>query len=205
MKSTNLLICAVAVGAAFAAVKANGQNLTATLSGIGPGLAVKGTLDNGTFHEYPAGVLDYTEFDAFCVEPLEALSYGQVVVYQIQDPLSLAQSATISRLVGGYLASARTDLDAAAVQWAIWETTNETLYSSSLLSGNVRIATPYSQNVATLGNQYLSNVNTFAPATLTYLTSAGHQDVVTWNVVPEPGSAGLAALSCLLLLRRRRR
>lgn len=205
MKTTKLLICAVAVSAAFAAVNAQAQNLSATLVEITPGLAVTGTLDNGSYTPTnPAGVLHFTQFDAFCVEPLQDLSYGQTLVYQIQDPVSLGNSEIISRLVGGYLSSSRTNADAAAVQWAIWETTNETLLAPSLLTGNVRISTPVSESTATLANQYLANINNFAPVTLTYLTSSTHQDVVTWNAVPEPASAGLAALSALILLRRRR-
>ena len=44
----------------------------------------------------------------------------------------------------------------------------------------------------------------YSPVALTYLCNPTRQDVVTWNVVPEPTTAGLAALSGLLLLRRRR-
>lgn len=206
MKTTKLLICAVAVAAALAAVKAQGQTLTATLAGINPGAPVTGTFDNGSFvQDYPSGVLDFTSFGAFCVEPLEDLSFGQTVVYQIQDPGSLSNSETISRLVGGYLSSSKTGLDAAAIQWAIWEVTAESLSGYSLLNGNVRITTPVSQDVATLADQYLANVNTYTPVNLVYLTSDTHQDIVSWNAVPEPASAGLAALSGLFLLRRRRR
>lgn len=213
MKTTKLLICAVAVAAALAAVKAQGQTLTATLAEINPGAPVSGTFNNGSFvQNYPSGVLDFTDFDAFCVEPLEDLSFGQTVVYQIQDPGSLSNSETISRLVGGYLSSISSSnpqldpgLHAAAVQWAIWEVSAESLLGYSLLDGNVRITTPVSQDVADLANQYLANVSTYTPANLVYLTSDTHQDIVSWNAVPEPASAGLAALSGFFLLRRRRR
>ena len=205
MKTTKLLICAVAIAAGFAAVTAKAQNLSATFVDINPMLPVTGTIDNGsTTPTNPAGVMHFIEFDAFCVEPTQHTDYGETLVYQIQDPLSLGNSDKIARLVGGYLASSRTPQDAAAVQWAIWETTTESLLGQSLLDGNVRIA-PASQNIAILGNQYLANVNSFAPATLTYLTNPSRQDVVTWNPVPEPATTGLAALSVLALLRRRRR
>jgi len=206
MKTTKLLICAVAISAAIAAAKAHGQTITATLVEVGSGFGVTGTIDNGSFiQEYPSGVSHFTDFDAFCIEPSQSISYGETLVYQVQDPASLANYNKISRLVGGYLASSRSAADAAAVQWAIWETTNETLSSPSLFDGNVRISTPVSQSTATLANQYLANINTYSPVPITYLSNPTRQDVVTWNVVPEPGTAGLAALSALMMLRRRRR
>lgn len=211
MNTTKLLICAVAVSAAFSAVKAQGQNLTATLNGISPGLTLKGTWNDGGFvYDYPAGVMNFTDeatdtdFSAFCVEPLQDISYGETLTYQVQSPLSLANSDTIARLVGGYLASSGSDQDAAAVQWAIWEVTTEALLSASLFDGSIRIIEPVSEGTALLANQYLANVNNYTPVSLTYLRNDSRQDVVTWNVVPEPASAGLAALSGLLLLRRRR-
>jgi hypothetical protein len=203
MKTTKLLICAVAVVAALAAAKAKGQTLTANLTGFDPGLSVEGTVDNGSyFGNVDSGVLKFSEFDAFCVEPTQALSFPETLIYQVQSPSSLANSDTIARLVGGYLASAKTADDAAAVHWAIWEVTTESLSSASLLDGNVRISAP--GNVALLANQYLANVSSYTPVALTYLTNSTRQDVVTWNVVPEPSSAGLAALAGLFLLRRRR-
>ncbi len=206
MKTTKLLICAVAVSAALAAVKAQGQNISATLVDIDPVLAVTGTVDNGSTNPTnPAGVLHFNEFSAFCVEPTQSISYGETLVYQVQDPSSLGNYDKISRLVGGYLESSKDAANAAAVQWAIWETTNETVSSPSLLDGNVRISTPISASTAILANQYLANINTYTPVAITYLSNPTRQDVVTWNVVPEPGTAGLAALSALLMLRRRRR
>ena len=204
MKTTKLLICAVAVVAAVAATKAQSQNLTATLNGITPGLAVNGTFANNTFFQIPSGVLDFSEFDAFCVQPLEHADFGETLVYQIQNPALLDGSQMISHLIGGYLASPRSNLDAAAVQWAIWEINADTTATRSLLDGDVRISSA-SQDTAMLANQYLTNWKSYTPAALTYLKNEGRQDVVTWEVVPEPATAGLAALSGLLLLRRRRR
>lgn len=211
MDTTKLLICAVAACAAFAAVKAQGQDLTATLNGISPGLTLQGTWNDGGFvYDYPAGVMKFTDeashtdFSTFCVEPLQDIGYGETLVYQIQNPISLANSNTIASLVGGYLASSRSDQNAAAVQWAIWEVTTEGLLSASLFDGSVRIMEPVSEGTALLANHYLANVANYTPATLTYLRNDNRQDVVTWNVVPEPASAGLVALSGLVLLRRRR-
>ena len=205
MKTTKVLICAVALAAAFAAAKAKGQNLPATLIGVDPGIAVTGTVDNGSFIQaYPSGVLKFTEFDAFCFEPTQGISYGESLVYLIQNPLSLNTTNTISQLIGGYLASSQSAQEAAAVQWAIWEVTTETLPTYSLLDGNVRITSPANLDTITLADQYLAQASSFTPAAVTFLTNPTRQDVVTWQSVPEPTSAGLMMLSGLLLLRRRR-
>lgn len=97
MKTTKLLICAVAV----AATKAQSQNLTATFNGITSGLAVNGTFANGTFFQIPSGVMDFSEFDAFYVQPLEHADFGETFVYQIQNPVLLDGSGMISHLIGG--------------------------------------------------------------------------------------------------------
>ena len=90
------------------------------------------------------------------------------------------------------------------MQWAIWEINADTTTTTrSLLDGDVRISSA-SQDTALLANQYLTNWNSYTPVALTYLKNEGRQDVVTWEVVPEPATAGLAALPGLLLLRRRR-
>lgn len=210
MKITKLLICAVAVSAAIAAVNAKGQSLNATLNGISPGLTLEGTWSNEFVYNYPAGVMNFTDngtglnFGAFCVEPLQDISYNETLFYEIQSPTSLANSDIIARLVGGYLASPPTDQNAAAFQWAIWEVTTETSSVVSLYDGSVKILEPVGEGTATLANQYLANVMNYQPVKLTYLTNSTRQDVVTWEVVPEPTTLGLAALSGLLLLRRRR-
>lgn len=205
MKTTKLLICAVAVASAIASATAKGQTLSATLITIDNGEAVTGTIDNGSFTQaYPSGILSFTEFEAFCIEPTQGISYGETLVYQIQDPGSLANSNLISRLVGGYLASSQSSEDAAAVQWAIWELTTESLAAYSLSDGNVRITAPENQNIIVLANQYLAQASSFNPANVTFLSNPERQNVVTWNMIPEPASAGLLALSSLLLLRRKR-
>jgi hypothetical protein len=209
MKTTKLLICAVGLAAAFAAAKAKGQNLSATLIGIDPGIPVTGTVDNGSFIQaYPSGILKFTEFNAFCIEPTQGLSYGETLIYQIQNPLSLSASDTITRLVGGYLLSSQSAQEAAAVQWAIWEVTTESLSAYSLSDGNVRITSAENLDTITLANQYLAQAPGYTPAAVTFLINPDRQDVVTLGPtavqVPELSSTVLVALSGLLLFRRRR-
>lgn len=206
MKTTKLLICAISIAAAVAASKAHAQSLAAKFVEMTPMQIVNGTINNGGFvYDYPSGVSHFTEFDAFCVEPQQDLSYGETLVYQVQDIGTLNNSDVIARLIGGYLASSQSPLEAAAVQWAIWKmTSDDPVASPSLSNGNVRI-NPVSQPVADLANQYLANVNQFAPVNLTYLSNDTRQNVVTWNTIPEPASLSLTAFSGLFLLRRRRR
>ena len=118
--------------------------------------------------------------------------------------LSLSATDTISRLIGGYLLSSQSAQEAAAVQWAIWEVTTESQLAYSLSDGNVRITSAQNLDTITLANQYLAQAPSFTPASVTFLSNATRQDVVTWQVIPEPASAGLMALSGLLLFRRRR-
>jgi hypothetical protein len=206
MKTTKLLSCAVALTLAFASGKAHAQNLTETFIGIDPGLAVQGTFTGSvSTNEVVSGISKFATFEAFCVEPMQSIGYGETLVYQIQDTNTLVESATIARLVGGYLQSSRTARDAAAVQWAIWETVAETSLPDSLADGNVRIDSAVNQDTLALANFYLANVNSYTAASLTYLKNDTRQDMVTWNVVPEPGSLALGLVSGLMLLRRKRR
>ena len=189
MKTTKLLLCALSVAALLGCIKAGAQSLDAQLVDISPFVPVTGTINDGSFiQEYTSGVMNFTSLDpgfsnfsAFCVEPSQDIP------------------------VGGYLASAQTSLDAAAVHWAIWEVvgeTNEAFFSP--FSGNVRITSPANDDVAVRAGEYLQNMATFTPATLVYLTNPAKQDVVTWNLIPEPSSFLLASFAAFGLLRRRR-
>jgi hypothetical protein len=200
MKTFKLLLCVAAIAAAFAAASARAQSFPATLNGLGPELLTSGTFDGVNFSTRNAGILKFDFGDAFCVDAIQGIGFPETLVYDIQDSSSLIGHVTISRLVGGYLASDQTNLDAAAVQWAIWEVIQEGP-SGSLSTGSVRVA---EVSVSSLADTYLSKVDTYSAVPLTYLTNPNRQDVVTWGMVPEPGSLTLVGLSALALLRRRR-
>lgn len=208
--NTKLLLCAVGFASFLFTEKAQSQSLTVEFTEINRHIPVNGSVNGSHFFDYPSGTSLFGDFHAFCVEPLQDLSYGETVTYDIQDISTLANSLAISKLIGGYLSSSQSAEDAAAVQWAIWEVVADLSGNNSLLDGNVVISpgsetNPYGPTIAALGNQYLANIDKFDAVTLTYLRSETRQDVVTWAVVPEPATAGLAALSSLLLFRRRRR
>jgi len=213
MKISQFLLFTVSIAAALAATQARAQNsLTAQLTNIIPGLTINGTLNGGGLQDYRTGTMNFADqthsvtFDAFCVDPLRSMAFNDVAVYDIQDPSTLTNNDTIARLVSRYLASSLSDDEAAAAQWAIWEITTEASATKSLSSGsgNVYITSPAGDSTIALGNSYLSNYSTYSPASLTYLTSTTGQNIVSWNAVPEPSTVGLAGLSGLLLLRRRR-
>lgn len=216
MKTTKLLWCALSVAAALGSTQAGAQTIQTELIDISPFVPVTGTLNDGLFiQEYTSGVMNFEvtdppgigSFTAFCVDPLQDIAYGDTPTYQVQDLSTLAFRDEISRLVGGYFESSRTNLDAAAVHWAIWEIVGETNESfRSTLTGNVRITSSANADVAALANDYLQNINSFAPANLVYLVNPTQQDVVSWtpSVLPEPSSLMFLGLSAFGLLRRRR-
>jgi hypothetical protein len=205
MKTRTILSLAAVMGFAAFSTPSKAQNLSATFIEINPALTFEATLDNGNTVWYSmAGVMKFDTFDAFCIDAFQPIGSGETVVYQIQNPLTLEMTHTISRLVGGYLASSQSAQDAAAVQWAIWETLVEDISAPSLSDGRVRITDSAATDTIALANQYLTNFNDFAPASLTYLQNDTLQDMVTWSAIPEPNTVVIAAFSGLLLFRRRR-
>lgn len=200
MKTLKLLLGVAAIAAAFAAASARAQSLPATLNGLGPQMLISGTFNGVDYITQNAGILEFDFGDAFCVDASQGIGFPETLVYDIQDPTNLSGHATISKLFGGYLASGQTDLDAAAVQWAIWEVIQDGT-GGSLSSGSVRVG---DAAVSALADTYLSQVDTYTSVPLTYLTNPNRQDVVAWGMVPEPGSLTLVGLSALAMLRRRR-
>jgi len=203
MKTTKLLLGVAAIAVALMAPCLHAQTLNAHLINADPQVLVSVTFDGNPAHAelQNAGQLNFNFGPAFCVEPLAGLSYGENLVYTIQSPATLAQYSSISKLVGGYLASAKTATDAAGVQAAIWEVVMGDT-GNSLSTGNVKLLD--SPAVIASANNYLANINTYTPVALTYLTNSTRQDVVTWNLVPEPSSLMLVGLASIGLLRRKR-
>lgn len=210
MKPHTLLLCTALAAASLIPGISSGQTISTTLNSVAPSLLVNGKFVSGTTDStYTSGVLNFNNvtFSAFCVDPLETIGINQTLTYQIQDASTLTNSAIIARLVGGYLASSQTNQEAAAVQWAIWEVLRETgpVSDYSLKTGEVSINTSTDLATADRANDYLANQSTYNSAGLTLLTNPYYQDMVPWDMIPEPSSAALCALSSLFLLRRRRK
>ena len=194
----------------------NAQTLEATLTGVNPVLTVNGTFEDGPNTPEYSGAIQFTstgsgsfDFETFCAQPLTSVFLGQTLTYDVTSTSFLPNADKIARLAGGYLASGQTSADAAAVQWAVWEIRNENSGTFDLTTGNVRIDTTSDLATANLGNLYLSQINSYSPASITYLTNTEYQDMIAFspsvNPVPEPTSMGLLALSGALLLRRKRK
>ncbi len=211
------LLCIGAVAYGLAAITANGQSFDAKLISVDPSLTIKGTFDGGTVQNRLAGVANFTttsqfgnvDFDAFCVEPLATISVGQTLTYEVTSNSQLTNADKVAKLVGGFLSSSQSNADAAAVQWAIWEVTFENSSTFSLSNGNVNVGgSNPSLATRTLGNQYLTNINSYTAANIQYLTNSKFQNMVSFgpvNAIPEPSSLGLLALSSALMLRRKRK
>lgn len=194
-------ICGIAALTALAAASPiSGQTLTDTFISIEPGVSAKGTFDGTNFRFVNSGIVQFTGFEAFCIEPLQGISVGEEVTYDIAYDYSTPEiSGAIAKLTGGYYASGQSDLEAAAAQWAIWELLLDGP-AGSLFTGKAQLM---DLEVAVLANEFLAQLPNLPVTDVMFLTHPTRQDIVT--TIPEPASLGLLAASCLLLPRRRRR
>lgn len=214
MKTTKLLLCVAAVAAACSLGRAHAQNIEVQLTGLNPSInGVSTSYDGTNFQSQDIGVLVFDIGPAFCVEPGASLNYPDTLIYSVTDPSTLEANDIIAKLIGGFVASDGSALNAAAVQLAIWEVLGDNSTTGSLMSGNIQIrnegsAQPVDDLIA-LAHDYLANVDSYQAVNLTYLVHTGvgddhRQNVVTWEVVPEPSSVLLLGLSSLALFRRKR-
>jgi hypothetical protein len=194
-------ICCITVLATLATTAStNAQDLSAKYLGIDPGSSVKGTFDGTNFRFVQSGLVQFEGFEAFCIEPTQGISIGEVVDYDIAFSYSAPDvTESIAKLVGNYYSSGQTANEAAATQWAIWEVVIDGTTGSSLFTGNTRVD---NAGIGGLANSYLSQLPTLPVADVEFLTNPKRQDMV--RLVPEPASASLFALASLLLFRRRR-
>ena len=77
-------ICCIAVLATIAtAASTNGQDLSAEYLGIDPGASIKGTFDGTNYRFVHSGLVQFDGFEAFCIEPIQGISIGEVVDYDL--------------------------------------------------------------------------------------------------------------------------
>jgi hypothetical protein len=214
MKTTKLLLCVAAVAATCSLARVHAQNIEVQLIGVNPGInGVSTSYDGTNFQSQDIGILVFDIGPAFCVDPTATMNFPDTLIYSVTDPSTLEANDIIAKLIGGYVASNGSALNAAAVQLAIWEVLGDNSTTGSLTSGNIQIrnegsAQPVNDLIA-LAHDYLANVDSYQAVNLTYLVHTGvgddhRQNVVTWEVVPEPSSVLLLGLSTLALFRRKR-
>lgn len=181
------------------------QSVDATFINVNPGSTVAGSFNGGgSWVTLNSGIMNFDIGDAFCADPTQTIYAGETVHYTIQPNTALPNSASIAKVVGGYLASGQTALDAAGAQWAIWEIMGDGVSNPSFSSGSVRIQNSWSSNVAARGMDYLCNLSKLPTANIIYATNTNRQDMV-FTSVPEVSGSVLGALGGIALLFRRRR
>ena len=164
-----------------------------------------------------------TSFFAFCIEPREFISPGSSYWYTVA-PLSQgttniggmgeAKALKLEELFGRFYPVFGVPLDqqkAAALQIAIWEIVREDSGTLDVYAGNTQFRNETLPGTIDLAQSYLSEINGKGPKAGGLLalisgttTVAGTQDIIVQDL-PEPGTIGLAALACAVLLGRFRR
>lgn len=195
-------ICCITVFATMAtAGQALAQDLTGTYLRIEPGISVKGAYDGSNFSFIQSGLARFDGFEAFCIEPKQGITIGDVVDYGVSFTASTTElTESISKLVGNFYASGMSANEAAATQWAIWEVVLDGA-GGSLLTGEAQVQ---NSGIAGLANSYIDQLPNMPVADVTFLSNPQRQDMVSLNAIPEPATLGLFALAGLLLFRRTR-
>jgi hypothetical protein len=184
------------------------------------------TRTGGTDATIFAGLGGITDFFAFCVEPREFIYEGASVSYTVSTLAQAALSSIggigatkadqIAELFGRFqpnLAATMSDIQAGALQIAVWEIVREFSYNPlNVYSGNVYYD-PGSDNpngMISLAQTYLSAINGAGPRAvgLEALTVAGGQDLLVQVVsaAPEPMTWAMMIggfLAIGMMLRRR--
>lgn len=177
------------------------QTVTSSLNSISPARTVNGMFDGINTRSVKSGVMQFDDFEAFCIDPYQGVYYNAPITYNVSPTFSTASvREAIAHLVGGYYSSGQTAQEAASIQWAIWEVVVDGTNNPSLTSGNNRV---FDQATAELGQKYLANINRLPKAEVQFLTNSRYQDIVT--VVPEPSSSALLGLGVVGFLLRRKR
>lgn len=212
-----LSIVKIAVGLVCSSIALHASTtVTVTFDSVSPGMTISGSFTGaGGFANRSAGVINFDFGDAFCVEPMQPVS--GTVVYDIQPTGSLTNLTSISKVIGAYLQSSQSNLEAAGAQWAIWEIARDGTSNPSFRGGNTQIffrprgTQPVnSEALEAKALQYLSasQLSSTPSASLLYVTNPTSQDMVFMvsepSAVPEPSSALLGALGLTSLLIRRR-
>lgn len=150
-------------------------------------------------------------FIAYCLEPNQGNGRAGVVRNYEASTFSGAKAPLVQGLFSTHYAGLSDYDSKAAFQMALWEIMRETGSPTDVTTGSFHMGASGTNaaTVASLANTYLSHAAAYSgPAqySLTYLSNASLQDLITATPVPEPMSGAMLAsgLAVLGLLARRR-
>lgn len=208
-----------ALATLLAIPQAHAELVRATFHSVTPSRTVALSLDGGLrYGHYYAGLLNWTEdapsariapeFETFCIELTEYVSFGRQYNYSITDPsmapsalggMGLTKAALLAELYGRFYATADFTLAdvTAAFQIATWEIVHDT--GLNLAAGSLRVQN--SGRYWQLADSMLDELTGSGPRmSLMALSARGVQDQI---VVPEPAAAVLLLVACIAAWRAR--
>lgn len=149
-------------------------------------------------------------FQAFCIDPFQWSSHTPTTYDKttLSPTFSAAKVTSITKLFNfGYAGAVGNNLNAAAMQLALWEVAND---DGNLLTGAVHKTASTNAALLTQTNFLLSNYAAASATSLynfTFYKSSGQQDFVTVSAVPEPETYAmlLAGLGIMGTVVRRRK
>lgn len=168
----------------------------------------KGSFSAGGFK----GTWDGQAIEFWCIQLNQTFNFNTPYSEYVAAPENTPVLTALGQLFTLAHASALSDADhSAAFQLAIWELVYDT--DHSLLAPGAFYVSAGNANARNIAQGWLASLGPNSPDTwnLTLLTSASHQDFVTFgkpfsfNRVPEPAPLALLALAMLAMIVVRRR
>jgi hypothetical protein len=185
-----------------------GPHASVLVSGLVNGVVSAGQLNWTWVGEGPAGAA--ASFYSYCVDLLNYAQNSQVVT--IGTPTDMTGSpyvehagekaAWLFNTFAAPINATQSDVQAAALQVAIWEALYDT--SANLATGNIRVLA--SSAVLSQANSYLSALysSSYVGSTASILFTGNGQEQITHNV-SEPSSLLLVGAGLILFARYQRR
>jgi hypothetical protein len=148
-------------------------------------------------------------FQAFCIDPFQWSSStpGTYTLTSFAPTFDAAHIANITKLFNYAYATATSNLNAAALQLALWEVAND---DGNLATGGVKTTSGTNALLISATNALLNNYASASAASLysfSFYKSSSNQDFVTVSAIPEVSTYAmmLAGLGLIGTIARRRK